>query len=297
MSATRRRRRGTLPLGFAQRPTTLRRRAQELRNIWQHVYRRRVTAGAEQPGARAGTAEGAGAAEADGAGGADEAAGAQHKDSSGGGSVRRRKREEDGEQGADPASAAGDDVAGAGPGEDEHGAAEDDAAAAAKKARVVWSVALHQQFVNAVNMLGVDKAVPKRILDLMGVQGLTRENVASHLQKYRLYLRRLEAGAGMQSGGGGGGGSVEVAAAARAGEPAAGALSSHAGEHSLFGGGSHRMGTAAEEEARLARCARPARQLTVQLQLRGTLPRSRRRARCGVMCCPVRCVFGRRARC
>jgi len=61
-----------------------------------------------------------------------------------------------------------------------------------KKPRVVWSVELHQQFVNAVNQLGIDKAVPKRILDLMGVQGLTRENVASHLQKYRLYLKRLQ---------------------------------------------------------------------------------------------------------
>ena len=50
---------------------------------------------------------------------------------------------------------------------------------------MVWSVELHQQFVNAVNSLGIDKAVPKRILDLMGVAGLTRENVASHLQKYR----------------------------------------------------------------------------------------------------------------
>ncbi|CAI5476420.1 unnamed protein product [Closterium sp. Yama58-4] len=35
------------------------------------------------------------------------------------------------------------------------------------------------------------EAVPKRILEIMNVQGLTRENVASHLQKYRLYLKRL----------------------------------------------------------------------------------------------------------
>lgn len=60
-----------------------------------------------------------------------------------------------------------------------------------KKARVNWSVQLHQQFVSAVNQLGVDKAVPKKILEIMSVQGLTRENVASHLQKYRLYLKRL----------------------------------------------------------------------------------------------------------
>ncbi len=61
-----------------------------------------------------------------------------------------------------------------------------------KKPRVVWSVEMHQQFVYAVNTLGIDKAVPKRILDLMNVEGLTRENVASHLQKYRLYLKRVE---------------------------------------------------------------------------------------------------------
>ncbi|KAG1330572.1 Two-component response regulator ORR21 [Cocos nucifera] len=67
----------------------------------------------------------------------------------------------------------------------------DNSDSSSKKPRVVWSVELHQQFVNAVNQLGIDKAVPKRILDLMNVPGLTRENVASHLQKFRLYLKRL----------------------------------------------------------------------------------------------------------
>ncbi|XP_077227385.1 two-component response regulator ORR26-like isoform X2 [Tasmannia lanceolata] len=61
-----------------------------------------------------------------------------------------------------------------------------------KKARVVWSVDLHQRFVNAVNQIGFDKVGPKKILDLMNVPWLTRENVASHLQKYRLYLSRLQ---------------------------------------------------------------------------------------------------------
>ncbi|KAM3202544.1 two-component response regulator ARR1 [Capsicum annuum] len=40
----------------------------------------------------------------------------------------------------------------------------------------------------------LSEAVPKKILELMNVPGLTRENVASYfqvLQKYRLYLRRL----------------------------------------------------------------------------------------------------------
>ncbi|XP_026459342.1 two-component response regulator ARR2-like [Papaver somniferum] len=63
-----------------------------------------------------------------------------------------------------------------------------------KKTRVVWSIELHQQFVSAVNQLGIDKAVPKKILELMNVPGLTRENVASHLQKYRLYLKRVSGG-------------------------------------------------------------------------------------------------------
>jgi SHAQKYF class myb-like DNA-binding protein len=77
---------------------------------------------------------------------------------------------------------------------------ENDDPSTMKKPRVVWSVELHQQFVSAVNQLGIDKAVPKRILELMGVHGLTRENVASHLQKYRLYLKRLSGVTSQQSG-------------------------------------------------------------------------------------------------
>ncbi|KAK9724218.1 hypothetical protein RND81_05G056300 [Saponaria officinalis] len=85
-------------------------------------------------------------------------------------------------------------------GDDDSDSDEKDGSTTHKKARVVWSVELHQQFVAAVNQLGIDKAVPKKILELMNVPGLTRENVASHLQKYRLYLRRLS-GVSQQQGG------------------------------------------------------------------------------------------------
>ncbi|KAK9136767.1 hypothetical protein Sjap_007361 [Stephania japonica] len=60
-----------------------------------------------------------------------------------------------------------------------------------KKPRVVWSENLHKQFIAAINQLGIDKAVPKKILELMelmNVSGLTRENVASHLQKQALVI-------------------------------------------------------------------------------------------------------------
>ncbi|KAI3730074.1 hypothetical protein L6452_18750 [Arctium lappa] len=83
--------------------------------------------------------------------------------------------------------------------EDEAEEKEHSSSSSSKKPRVAWSKELHQQFIAAVNQLGFDKAVPKKILDLMNVPGITRENVASHLQKYRIYLRKL--GGPQQSGG------------------------------------------------------------------------------------------------
>ncbi|KAJ1404446.1 Signal transduction response regulator, receiver domain [Sesbania bispinosa] len=59
-----------------------------------------------------------------------------------------------------------------------------------KKPRVVWTEVLHRQFVRAVTQLGLDKAMPKRILEVMNVPGLTRENVGSHLQKFRLHMKK-----------------------------------------------------------------------------------------------------------
>ena len=61
-----------------------------------------------------------------------------------------------------------------------------------KRQRLVWTPRLHAQFVDAVQKLGVKTAVPKAIMKIMNVEGLTRENVASHLQKYRLNLKRAQ---------------------------------------------------------------------------------------------------------
>ncbi|CAN7110810.1 unnamed protein product [Brassica rapa subsp. narinosa] len=68
---------------------------------------------------------------------------------------------------------------------------EGDSGTELKRARLVWTPQLHKRFVDVVAHLGIKNAVPKTIMQLMNVQGLTRENVASHLQKYRLYLKRM----------------------------------------------------------------------------------------------------------
>ncbi|CAE6221275.1 unnamed protein product [Arabidopsis arenosa] len=60
-----------------------------------------------------------------------------------------------------------------------------------KKPKVDWTPELHRKFVQAVEQLGVDKAVPSRILEIMNVKSLTRHNVASHLQKYRSHRKHL----------------------------------------------------------------------------------------------------------
>ncbi|PQQ01976.1 two-component response regulator-like APRR2 [Prunus yedoensis var. nudiflora] len=60
-----------------------------------------------------------------------------------------------------------------------------------KKMKVDWTPELHKKFVQAVEQLGVDQAIPSRILELMKTEGLTRHNVASHLQKYRMHKRHI----------------------------------------------------------------------------------------------------------
>ncbi|QCD81464.1 two-component response regulator-like APRR2 isoform X2 [Vigna unguiculata] len=60
-----------------------------------------------------------------------------------------------------------------------------------KKMKVDWTPELHKKFVKAVEQLSIDQAIPSRILEIMKVEGLTRHNVASHLQKYRMHRRQI----------------------------------------------------------------------------------------------------------
>ncbi|XP_057869252.1 two-component response regulator-like APRR2 isoform X2 [Cryptomeria japonica] len=67
----------------------------------------------------------------------------------------------------------------------DNGCKKSKSASSKKKLKVEWTIDLHRRFLQAVEQLGVDQAIPSRILELMKVDGLTRHNVASHLQKYR----------------------------------------------------------------------------------------------------------------
>eukprot|EP00268_Persea_americana_P027165 TRINITY_DN26635_c0_g1_i3.p1 TRINITY_DN26635_c0_g1~~TRINITY_DN26635_c0_g1_i3.p1 ORF type:complete len:632 (-),score=131.06 TRINITY_DN26635_c0_g1_i3:364-2259(-) len=156
-------------------------RIEELKNIWQHVIRRRKTdhkddnnsgLGDEGEKVRRGTGEG---------GLAPITAGPADPN----GKLSKKRKDQDDDDDDD------EDF-------DENGHGSEDPSAQ-KRPRVVWTVELHRKFVAAVNQLGIDKAVPKRILDLMNVERLTRENVASHLQKYRLYLKRISSVASQQA--------------------------------------------------------------------------------------------------
>ncbi|KAJ3678188.1 hypothetical protein LUZ60_001991 [Juncus effusus] len=139
-------------------------RMKELRNIWQHVYRKKMNEVREIEGHELISCEDLQLIRDAGFEGFEERSLSMTQWEAE--SSRKRKDEHSDQDGNDPTSV--------------------------KKARVVWSVELHQKFVNAVNQIGFDKVGPKKILDLMNVPGLTRENVASHLQKYRLYLSRLQ---------------------------------------------------------------------------------------------------------
>eukprot|EP00897_Mesotaenium_endlicherianum_P006872 jgi/Mesen1/6212/ME000320S05406 len=188
-------------------------RIEELRNIWQHVLRKKSREVYKEDQT----------AESDGNGKLEDNAGDTEQGS------RKRKEKTDGlDMPLDDSNSI-------------------------KKARVVWSIELHQQFVNAVNQLDIDKAVPKRILEIMNVQGLTRENVASHLQKYRLYLKRLSGVdpqphpvASFQASDGIFGGSMQIHPGGRSSLGPAGKSAMNLGQAggvvSVGGGGGHGVG-------------------------------------------------------
>lgn len=61
-----------------------------------------------------------------------------------------------------------------------------------RKQRRCWSPELHRRFIEALDRLGGPQvATPKQIRELMQVNGLTNDEVKSHLQKYRLHIRKL----------------------------------------------------------------------------------------------------------
>ncbi|KAK8482525.1 hypothetical protein V6N11_063452 [Hibiscus sabdariffa] len=147
-------------------------RIEELKNIWQHVVRRKKFDRKDRNNSDSQDKPHAESGEAAGIGNADNSVKVNKK---------RKDQNEDEDEDRD---------------EDGH---DNDDSSTQKKPRVVWSVELHRKFVAAVNQLGIDKAVPKKILELMNVEKLTRENVASHLQKFRLYLKRISCVANQQA--------------------------------------------------------------------------------------------------
>ncbi|KAB2036713.1 hypothetical protein ES319_D03G020500v1 [Gossypium barbadense] len=69
-----------------------------------------------------------------------------------------------------------------------------------KKQRRCWSPELHKRFVEALQKLGGSKvATPKQIRELMQVDGLTNDEVKSHLQKYRLHFRKVASDSSAQN--------------------------------------------------------------------------------------------------
>ncbi|KAG9449563.1 hypothetical protein H6P81_009528 [Aristolochia fimbriata] len=71
------------------------------------------------------------------------------------------------------------------------GREEKEGQSAHRKARRCWSPELHRRFLHALQQLGgCHAATPKQIRELMKVDGLTNDEVKSHLQKYRLHTRR-----------------------------------------------------------------------------------------------------------
>ncbi|CAH8255076.1 unnamed protein product [Arabidopsis lyrata] len=71
---------------------------------------------------------------------------------------------------------------------------------ALRKQRRCWNPELHRRFVDALQQLGgPGVATPKQIREHMQEEGLTNDEVKSHLQKYRLHIRKPNPNAEKQS--------------------------------------------------------------------------------------------------
>lgn len=140
-------------------------RLEELKNIWQHVVRKKIESKDPNKGIIT-----------DGICNQDTSSeNIANKNKTRGQKIKEQSEdEEDEEENA----------------EEDNGRENDEERSTRKKPRLVWDDELHKKFVSIVSQLGLDKAYPKKICDLMNVEGLTRENVASHLQKYKLSLKR-----------------------------------------------------------------------------------------------------------
>ncbi|KAJ8631146.1 hypothetical protein MRB53_024469 [Persea americana] len=62
---------------------------------------------------------------------------------------------------------------------------------AERKARICWDAVLHNNFVKSIDQIGIDSTAQKKIVQPIDASGLSLKNVASHLQKHRLLLGRL----------------------------------------------------------------------------------------------------------
>ncbi|KAH0926256.1 LOW QUALITY PROTEIN: hypothetical protein HID58_018512 [Brassica napus] len=71
---------------------------------------------------------------------------------------------------------------------------------ALRKQRRCWTPELHRLFVDALQQLGgPGVATPKQIREHMQEEGLTNDEVKSHLQKYRLHIRKTDSNLEKQS--------------------------------------------------------------------------------------------------
>ncbi|CAF2054634.1 hypothetical protein Bca4012_097914 [Brassica carinata] len=69
-----------------------------------------------------------------------------------------------------------------------------------RKQRRCWTPELHRRFVDALQQLGgPGVATPKQIREHMQEEGLTNDEVKSHLQKYRLHIRKSNSNPEKQS--------------------------------------------------------------------------------------------------